>query len=164
MVEASSGYVPSFFACDGAKLEQLLFKWMGKVDLEEAIFVSFGFNPQYKSKDATLGNRLERLAESTEVTLVTTLTQETLGGQFRHFNAFQRLISAGVRVLVHDKLHAKAFLFKRGNKVCWVVGSSNLTAGGLSFNTELNVAGYKVDDYQMVYSQVQGIIDGALPL
>ena len=162
MVGVAHASVPVFFACDGEKLEQLLFSWLGRPDLDEAILVSFGFNPQYKGKDTTLGHRLERLAESTDVTLVTTLSEETAGGPIRHFNAFQRLISAGVRVLIHDKLHAKTFLFRRGDKVCWVVGSSNLTAGGLSRNTEANVAGYQIIDYQTVYSQ--GIIGGAYQL
>jgi len=164
MVGVSYSSIPTFFACDGEKLDQLLVRWLGKRDLEEAILVSFGFNPQYKSKDATLGHRLERLADMTEVVLVTTLRQETSDGPVRHFAAFQRMISAGVKILIHDNLHAKTFLFRRGDKVCWVVGSSNLTAGGLSKNTELNVAGYVVADYQAVYSQVKGIIEAARPL
>ena len=164
MVGVAHPSIPTFFACDGKQLERLLFQWLGRPDLDEAILVSFGFNPQYKGKDATLGHKLERLAKSTEVTLVTTLSESTAGGPNRHFNAFQRLISAGVRILIHDTLHAKTFLLRRGDKVCWVVGSSNLTAGGFSRNTEVNVAGYQIIDYQTVYSQVQGIIGGAYPL
>ena len=156
--------IPTFAVCDAPKLQKVLFNWLGKPDLDEAILISFGFNPNYTGKDVTLGHRLERLAESTNVTLVTTLSEETPGRPNRNFNAFQRLNSAGVRIMIHDTLHAKIFLFRRGNKVCWVVGSSNLTAGGLSLNTEVNIAGYQMTDYETVYSEVQQIIGDARPL
>lgn len=155
---------PTFFACGGAKIDQLLSKWLSKPDLDEAILISYAFNPEYKSKDASLGRQLERLAESTHVTLVTTIKTGVGNDATGPQSAYRRLATAGVRVLSHDTLHAKTFLFRRGTQVFWVVGSSNLTKGGLASNEEVNVAGYRLSDYQTVHSQVVEIIDYAQPL
>ena len=163
-VETNQALVPTFFACGGGKIDQLLSKWLNKPDLEEAILVSYAFNPQYKSKDASLGQQLERLAESTDVTLVTTIHTGLASSSTGYHSIYRRLATAGVRVLHHETLHAKTFLFRRGTQVFWVVGSSNLTKGGLVLNEEVNVAGYRLSDYQTVYSQVEEIIEYARPL
>jgi len=159
--------IQAFSAIREDKLARLLSRWLGIPGLEEVVLVSFAFNPRLKNGDGPLARKLELLASSTTVTLITALPQGTEAQNVHARNqrsVFRGLVVAGVRVLIHDTLHAKVYLFRRGDKVCWVVGSSNLTHGGLSGNTEINVAGYRIADYREVLSQVEEIIDGAYPV
>ena len=107
-----------------------------------------------------MAKKLELLGSRTDITLVTVMPQSSRNQQIQTTHqrqALGKLVSAGVKVLIHDRLHAKVYLFKRGDRVCWIVGSSNLTLGGLSENTEVNVAGYRYEDYLQVATEVNKI-------
>ena len=152
--------LPVFHVLRENRLENLLNKWLRRSDLDEVVLVSFGFNPRYQSGDATLAKKLELLGSRTDVTLVTVMPESSKNQRFQTTHqrqALGKLVSAGVKVLIHDRLHAKAYLFKRGDRVCWIVGSSNLTFGGLSENTEVNVAGYRYEEYLQVATEVNKI-------
>ena len=155
---------PVFHVLRENKLSNLLSRWLNAPELDEVVLVSFSFDPGYQSGDATLARKLELLCPETDVTLITVLP-ESVGNQRRRAGnpgqILTRMVDSGVRVLIHDKLHAKVYLFKRGDRVCWVVGSSNLTFGGLSKNTEVNVTGYRQVEYLQVVAEVNKIKDEA---
>lgn len=152
--------LPVFYVIREDKLHNLLSKWLSTPELDEVVLVSFSFDPRYHRSDATLARKLELLASYTDVTLITALPEGSERERIRaakHRQLFRNLVISGVRVLIHDALHAKVYLFKRGARVCWVVGSSNLTYGGLSENTEVNVTGYRQVEFLQVASQVDKI-------
>jgi hypothetical protein len=60
-------------------------------------------------------------------------------------------------------LHAKVFLFEEEDRRCWVVGSSNLTAGGLGKYSEVSLRGYHPSDFLAVSGAVVRLISEARP-
>ena len=156
--------LPVFHVLRENRLEVLLNKWLRRSDLDEVVLVSFGFNPRYQSGDSTLARKLELLAPRTDVTLITVIPRSSNNVRVEAAHQSQslaKLVNAGVNVLIHDRLHAKVYLFKRGDRVCWIVGSSNLTFGGLSKNTEVNIVGYRHNEYLQVVTEVNKIKDKA---
>ena len=77
--------------------------------------------------------------------------------------ALEQLRTAGVRVLVHNSLHAKVYLMEEANRCCWIVGSSNMTGGGLADNAEVSLRGFHPADYGAVHTAVTDFVRASAP-
>jgi hypothetical protein len=160
--------VPHFAAVNAFGLERLIRKWLNRPSIEEITLVSFAFDPTFKFNDVPLFKKLELLALSAQVTVVTSDPRANRKRRFHPDNPrwlrIESLARCGVRILLHTELHAKVYLFREPNRVCWAVGSSNLTQGGLANNEEVNLRGYRYEDYSVVQERVEGIMKGAYPI
>lgn len=158
--------IPRFKAMSSEDAGRFISSWLKRPDLRAAIIISFAFDPGLTLSGGagqpreTVSGLLDRLATSVELTFVSGLDANPATARAQAVDrALQRLARAGAHVYVHDKLHAKLLLFDAGDRACWVVGSSNLSASGLGYNEEVNLRGFHPDDYREVERRAQQIID-----
>jgi len=163
MIPGLSVDVPIFAAIDASGLDRLIRKWLNKPNIRRVTLVSFAFQPDLKFSDTPLINKLCLLAPRAEVTVVTADPRTSRIGSTskRLWHHIGVLSKSGVSVFLHRELHAKVYLFEEPNRVCWAVGSSNLTQGGLLRNEELSLRGYRFEDYSIVRKTVCSIISDA---
>jgi phosphatidylserine/phosphatidylglycerophosphate/cardiolipin synthase-like enzyme len=176
LMQASGGnQPPRFGAIQGDVLEQLLWQWLRHPHLARATLISFTVDPDLELTDRmggrsaeTVGllNQVERVAVDAEITLVTSSPASWPPGPIARlrYARLQGLASAGARVMFHKTLHAKVFLFEIPGRTCWVVGSSNLSHGGLRVNEEVNLRGYHPLDFDAVSGAAQRLVAEAWPL
>jgi len=159
--------VPRFACVDGPAVGMLLMEWLRHPDLRRATLISFAVNTSQPWADGADAIRatLAAASEQADVTIVT--SDAGLYDSDRRAEARRRgleyLMRAGVRVLIHNQLHAKVFLLEQTDQACWVVGSSNLTLGGLSDNAEANLRGFHPGDFNAVRSQAETLVAAARP-
>ena len=163
--------IPRALPVGGTDSGSLIARWLGHPRLERAILISFAFDERLGvdeidgSGGISLIERLETAAVAADVTLV--LSREAAYATGRRGEgirgSFQRLDVAGIQVLLHPTLHAKIYLFAERSRVCWIVGSTNLTAGGFGNNAEVNLRGFHPVDYAQVERMAATIISEATP-
>jgi HKD family nuclease len=74
----------------------------------------------------------------------------------RKFQLLETFALLGVRIVLNDKLHAKAFCFNNGDvMMVTVLGSANLTTGGFYDHLELAVHSGKDAVYHSVMAHVR---------
>ena len=163
--------IPRATAIDGPTLAKLLLDWIQRPTLKVATLVTFAFDPRFRwwaepSSEGRVIGALERAASACRVRIVTDLWQitGTESIQQEKRRSLERLQRAGAEVLVHHAVHAKVYLLEDETRVCWVVGSSNLTAGGLRENCEINMRGFHPDDYRQVRHTVESIVSSSRPI
>ena len=171
MIPEVSVDVPRLSPVSGPTLSKLIATWLSHPRLERATLISFAFDERADvpgladDPPTTVLESLERAAISADVTLVISREAAFAGG--RRGDAlratFRRLDTGGIRVLIHQTLHAKIYLFSEQARRCWVVGSTNLTVGGLRNNEEVNLRGFHPDDYAQVEHMATQIVDAAAP-
>jgi phosphatidylserine/phosphatidylglycerophosphate/cardiolipin synthase-like enzyme len=170
MMIAQAPFVPRFACLDATGVARVLWEWLQRPSLRRATLVSFAFDPEYRwsNQDAStqrLVNALGRAAGQADVTLLvaTTVAQEESDSGWRRRQALTQLAAAGATVLCHATLHAKVFLFEEDDRSCWVVGSSNLTPGGLGKNSEVSLRGFHPSDFGSVREAVVRLTSEAQP-
>lgn len=168
--EREAPFVPRFTCLDAPGVSRLLYEWLLRPSLESATLVSFAFDPDYRwiPRDAPtqrIVHALQRAAGLADVTVVvaTKVIREPTDAGQRRRAAMVDLEKAGATVLLHETLHAKAYLFEEEGRCCWVVGSSNLTAGGLTNNSEVSLRGFHPADYRAVRGSVLRLVADAEP-
>lgn len=156
---------------DADGVSGVLHEWLLRPELKEAILVTFAFDPEAEWRDprlpaTTLAPTILEAASRATVTLLLAATvayDSTTRGE-RNRASLECLAKAGVRVRVHNSLHAKAYLLQEQERLMWIVGSSNLTSGGLERNAEISLRGYHQAEYGVVRRQVMELIDASAPL
>ena len=167
---------PRIAALTGPRLESLLWEWLRMPNLSNLTIVSFVFEnllplsanaiPRGIDTYATLFSVLGGISRISPVTFVTSppKRRDGVSPDVNRRRDLERLSNDGVRVLLHPQLHAKIYLFATADRQCWCVGSSNLTAGGLRSNTEVNIRGYHPADYLNVENAAKEIALNAVAL
>jgi phosphatidylserine/phosphatidylglycerophosphate/cardiolipin synthase-like enzyme len=162
--------IPRFGALTGQSVSTLLFEWLSRPSLQEAVLVSFAFDPDFKwalgsAAAERLAVAMERAANSADLTVIvaSNVVEEPTDAGTRRRVVLSRLARAGATVLHHATLHAKVYLFEEEGRCCWVVGSSNMTGGGLSKNTEVNLRGFHEADFAAVRRAVQHLVAESQP-
>lgn len=161
--------VPRLGCLDAVGVSRILFEWLLRPTLQSATLVSFAFDADFRwafsDKPAVfLARALQAAASNTDLTLVIAdQPHRNPAKEARRRLVLGYLQQAGATILTHDTLHAKAFLFEEEGRCCWIVGSSNLTAGGLQKNAEVSLRGYHEDDYAAVRRNVQLLITASRP-
>jgi len=164
-------------ACDGWILNRKLIGWLKDNTTMEITIVVYRYHdlvfdaPRIASTGQQgLIHALAKAADrGVQLTFVTRdpltdnadpMRPEAISGWYRGLKRLAQI--EGTRVLIHNNLHAKIYLVKRGDeKVFYAVGSSNLTYQGMGFRwEECNVVGYSPLEYQEVEKQVGRIISG----
>ena len=158
---------PRFKVLEGPDLARLVFQWLDRPNLIEALLVSLTVDLQLAVAQATLTKRLASRGTAVQITLVTSALQynSRRGSEAdRRWDAMVGLASAGIKVFVCQTLHAKLLLFREVDRVCWVTGSSNLTRSGLMLNQETNIRGFHPSDFEIFRSFADQLIERSRPL
>ena len=150
--------MPRISAVPGPIVGRLLCHWLMRPRLVKATLISFAWDPDLTTSVALdqpsdmLLSILERASQSADITIVLSseaaLSTGRRGERIRTW--IERLDRSGIRVLKHDTLHAKVYVLEEDARGCWIVGSSNMSAGGLENNEEVNLRGYHPADLQEV--------------
>ena len=77
---------------------------------------------------------------------------------FTHPEALRQLLSfknIELRINVDDNFHAKGYLFKKPGYYNLIIGSSNLTAGALTINKELNIKTSATENSRIILNIVE---------
>jgi phosphatidylserine/phosphatidylglycerophosphate/cardiolipin synthase-like enzyme len=162
--------VPRFSCVDAHGVSRLIHEWLTRPTLRSATLVSFTFDPDFKwafrdaMTDRLVGamHRAAGIAELTVVVATNVVRESSVAGQRRR-RALSQLSIAGATVLLHDTLHAKVYLFEEEGRCCWVVGSSNMTTGGLGKNSEVSLRGFHDSDFGAVHKSVLQLIGDSQP-
>lgn len=131
--------------------------------------MSFAFDADFRwtysnAPTLSLTRALQAAAMNADVTVVIAdKPAREPNHEERRRSAIFDLLRAGANVLTHETLHAKVFLFEEEGRCCWMVGSSNLTGGGLGANAEVNLRGYHEADYEAVRRSVQSLVGASRP-
>ena len=170
MTTGAAPFVPRIGSLDGPGVARVLWDWLQRPSLRRATLVSFAFDPEFRwsyqeAPTQRLVQALERAAAQADITLVvaTNVVQEASDAGSRRRQALTRLAMAGAKVLCHETLHAKVFLFEEADRWCWIVGSSNLTPGGLGKNSEVSLRGFHPSDFVAVDGAVLRLMSEAHP-
>lgn len=161
--------VPRLACLDGPSAGRVLYDWLRRPSLQSATLVSFAFDADFRwiysdAPTLLLTRALQAAAANADVTILIADKEAREATQERRRRvAIADLLRSGVTVLTHDTLHAKAFLFEEEGRCCWIVGSSNLTSGGLGTNAEVNLRGFHPTDYQAVRRSVQNLLGASHP-
>lgn len=161
--------VPRLACLDGPGVSKVLLEWLTRPYLRMATLVSFTFDLDFQwqfshAPSLYLAKAIQSAAASADVTIVIANTPaRDPVKEARRETVLNLLQRSGVTILTHDTLHAKAFLFEEEGRMCWVVGSSNLTGGGLRTNSEANLRGHHESDYASVRSAVNALVAAARP-
>ena len=132
--------------------------------LVSATLITFAFsgNVGLPATDSRSGNKLfEMIGNAAQDADVTLVTGTAINPNCPGHRDLSRLSLSGVNVLTHPTLHAKVFLFDLGDRKIWMVGSSNLTRGGFAENAELNLIGYRSEEYDQIKVSADEIIAGS---
>jgi hypothetical protein len=155
---------------DAYGVSRLIHEWLSRPTLQSATLVSFAFDPDFKwafreAMTDRLVTAMHRAASVAELTVVvaTNVARESSEAGYRRRRALSQLSMAGATVLLHDTLHAKVYLFEEEGRCCWVVGSSNMTAGGLGKNSEVSLRGFHDSDFGAVHRSVQQLVGESMP-
>jgi phosphatidylserine/phosphatidylglycerophosphate/cardiolipin synthase-like enzyme len=163
MSEATTPDTPRFAPVSAEGLGRLLLAWLHRPQLTGVTLVAFAIEPNVsvpaKPQRFNILDGVERLLPDVSVTVVTASPDDP-----RRAERLRRLAAAGANVFIHPTLHAKVFLFEEDSRVCWVVGSSNLTAGGVARNEELNLRGFHREDFKQVAEAARELLQEAVPL
>jgi len=166
-----SAEVPRSSPVSGPAAAALVFEWLGRPFLREATLVSFAFDPyvawsEPRGTSQRLINMLVRASSTADITVVvsSTAVDPQSGRGSRGRRELLGLCAAGAAVFSHELLHAKIYLFAEEGRCCWIVGSSNLTGGGLGKNTEVNLRGFHAEDYAVVRASVVALVSASEPV
>ena len=162
--------IPRATPVGGDLVERSMSAWLAHPRLKAATLISFSFDgnldwSEPRGSDTRLVESLERAAAWADITVVTSTEVALAFGRRgdRVRSVFRRLDNAGVRVLRHQTLHAKIYVFEEEQRHCWIVGSSNLSSGGLRDNEEVNLRGYHPEDFRGIRAFANAIAAEAQP-
>lgn len=98
-----------------------------------------------------------QMRAGTEVLLFTTPPDLTKEREFRRkYGLLESFSVVGVRILLNDLLHAKAFCFNYGGQtLITLVGSANLTTGGLGQRLELAIFSARPHVYHATMAHIR---------
>jgi len=156
--------IPRFKVLGGEELRSLISTWLDRPGLAEVFLASLTVDASLVMNRQDLLTKLETRGGTVNTTLIVSRMGLSDRPSSRRWRDLAALSSAGVRVYICSQLHAKLFLFKEQEKVCWAIGSSNLTRFGLASNEETNIRGFHTADYVIFRQFAQSLLDKSEPL
>jgi hypothetical protein len=157
--------IPCFSAARETKYGMRLYESIRDPNLVSATLVSFSFSGEVfvgEEKNSNMNVRMfDLLSEAAQTADITLVIGQPIRPHTKIHTNLSRLSLSGVKVMLGFDLHAKVALFDFGDRKAWMVGSSNVTRGGVRDNAEINLVGYRAPEYEMVASSVDEIVTNA---